>query len=96
MTYQDHLEDYFETLVVLMESLCTCNEAGRHFTETTDPGALKDLETLGWIKIDRPIHDATGIPYDAKYWTVTITEEGMDIIDARDFIETFGVDAQRH
>lgn len=69
-----------EELIEILATLSERDEAGRHFTETC--GCLDELEALGWIEIDRPVHDATGIQYSQEYWGLTITEEGLDEIAA--------------
>lgn len=67
----------------LIRELCiitTRNDAGRHFTEWSDH--YERLEAAGWIRIDRPVHEATGIPYSMDSWSVEVTEEGQEIVDA--------------
>ena len=59
-------------------TICTRDDAGRHFTEWAD---WRPLEELGLISISRPVHDATGIPYDQQYWSVQITDEGQALVD---------------
>ncbi|MBK1631204.1 hypothetical protein CKO31_10730 [Thiohalocapsa halophila] len=63
-----------------LATLCERDEAGRHFTEVAD--WLDELETAGMIEIDRPIHEATGIPYGAEYWHLTITDAGLAAVEA--------------
>lgn len=65
-----------ETLATLTER----DEAGRHFTEICD--YLDELEVAGWIKIDRPVHEVTGIAYDRQYWHLEITEAGVAAVEA--------------
>lgn len=63
------------TIVEILAHLTERDEAGRHFTETCS--VLPELEELGWITIDRPVHEATGIPYSQEYWHITITDAGL-------------------
>jgi hypothetical protein len=58
------------------------DEAGRHFTELYDADLLIDLETLGLIDVSRPIHEPTGIMFDRDQWSVEVTPEGQDVVDA--------------
>lgn len=46
------------------------DEAGRHFTEWA--GDLDAYEAIGLVRIDRPVHAATGIPYSQEYWTLAV------------------------
>ena len=39
------------------------------------------MEHGDYIKVLRPRHK-TGIPYDQKYYTVEVTEEGQALVDA--------------
>jgi hypothetical protein len=67
----------------MIEELCfatTRNEAGRHFTEWMKH--YEELEEAGLVKIDRPVHRETGIPYDQQYWTIEVTEQGMFQVQA--------------
>ena len=64
-----------------MFALCqmtTKNEAGQHFTQIYDYG---DLEANEWIEIGRPVSDSTGLQYSQDYWSVEVTEEGMDWVE---------------
>jgi hypothetical protein len=66
----------------MISELCvatTRNEAGRHFTEWMNH--LDALEAAGLVRVDRPVHDATGIPYDEQYWSIEVTEKGMLLVD---------------
>lgn len=66
----------------MIRELCfmtTRDEAGRHFTERS--AHYDELEQLGLIEISRPVHDATGIAYDSEYWSVEVTEQGMDVVE---------------
>ncbi|WP_296701561.1 hypothetical protein [Thiocapsa sp. UBA6158] len=68
-------------LVGVLGSLCTRNEAGQHFTETADPDDLDQLESLDLLLIHRPTHEATGIPYSSEYWTLEVTEAGIEAVE---------------
>lgn len=61
-------------------TLCTRNEAGQHFAQTS--AYYGELEDLGLVRIDRPVHQATGIPYSAEYWSIEVTEEGIEVVEA--------------
>jgi hypothetical protein len=66
----------------MISELCvatTRNEAGRHFTEWMHH--VDALESAGLVRIDRPVHDVTGIPYDEQYWSIEVTEKGMLLVD---------------
>ena len=58
-------------------------ESGRHFTEAFRHWRV--LEECGWIRVERPAHQATGISYDQSYWRAELTEEGMQVAE---FAET--------
>jgi hypothetical protein len=60
--------------------LTTRDEAGRHFTEWSSH--WKALESAGCIKVTRPVHTGTGIDYSQEYWTLEVTPEGQDVVDA--------------
>lgn len=69
-------QDLIETLA----TLCERDEAGRHFTETC--GCLGELEDSGLIEIERPVHEATGIPYSQEYWHMAVTDAGIAEVEA--------------
>ncbi len=60
--------------------LTTRDEAGRHFTEWANH--YEELEAAGLVKINRPIHQPTGIDYSQEYWSVEITPEGLEVVEA--------------
>ena len=39
-----------------------------------------ELEKRGWIEINRPVHEPTGLEYDQQYWSVEVTPKGMEIV----------------
>ena len=59
--------------------VCERNEAGQHFSEWLD---YKPFEDLGWIRVERPIHQASSMPYDSSYWRLELTPLGKEIADA--------------
>jgi hypothetical protein len=67
----------------MIRELCiatTRNESGQHFTEWMR--YADELEQLGAIAINRPVHEATGIAYDSSHWSLEVTPEGQDVVDA--------------
>lgn len=60
--------------------LCTRDQAGRHFTEWSRH--WDSLEAAGMISVDRPVHDATGIPYSQEYYSLEVTADGQELVDA--------------
>ncbi len=71
-----------ERKVSILAVITTTNEAGRHFTEVFDYDDLSALEEEGLIEIDRPVHGATGISYSQEHWSVAVTQEGIDMVEA--------------
>lgn len=69
-----------------LATMTTKDEAGRHFTERYVDDLLTALESKGFIAINRPIHQPTGIPYDELHWTVEVTEDGLA------HFESWGID----
>jgi len=57
--------------------ITTRDESGTHFTQIYDAEWLNKMETVGYIQINRPIHQ-TGIPYGQEEWTVEVTPEGIE------------------
>jgi hypothetical protein len=89
----DRLQDFFERFVAdqekpsitddMIRELCTLttrNEAGQHFIQWSN--YCNELEALGLIKINRPVHAATGIAYGCDQWSLEVTEDGQAIVDA--------------
>ena len=62
--------------------LCTRDNAGRHFTEWFDVELLDRLERAGYVTVDRPVHEATGIPYSQEYYSVEVTDDGEAIYES--------------
>ena len=74
-------------LVGVLGALCTRDEAGQHFTETADPEDLDQLESLGLLRIHRPTHEATGIPYSSEHWSLEVTEAGIEAVEINEHME---------
>ena len=68
----------------ILSRITTRDDAGKHFTEIYNADDLAELEADGLITIDRPKHDATGIDYAQEYWSVEVTEAGIEIVEASD------------
>ncbi|MHB8180081.1 MAG: hypothetical protein ACYDDR_04560 [Acidithiobacillus ferrivorans] len=66
----------------ILSQITTRDESGKHFTEIYNAGDLAELEADGLITIDRPEHEATGIPYAQEYWSVEVTDAGIEIVEA--------------
>jgi hypothetical protein len=71
-----------ETKVRILSTLTTRDEPGNHFTSWVSSDDLTTLENDGLIEINRPIHEATGIPYGVEYHSVEVTEEGVALVEA--------------
>lgn len=61
-------------------SMSHTNEAGQHWTEYVEH--FDTMEEEGWIVIERPVHEATGIEMDQRFWKFEITDEGMAVVEA--------------
>lgn len=68
----------FDSDVVKLGRITNRDEAGRHFTEVYSGDWLTRMESLGLITIDRPVHEATGIPYACEYWSVAVSPAVAD------------------
>ena len=68
--------------VRILSDLSTRDEAGRHFTSRFNSDDIASLEAEGLIAVSRPIHEPTGIPYGEEYYSVSITEDGVELVDA--------------
>ena len=71
-----------EEKVQILSEITTRDSAGKHFTEKFSSDDLTALETEGLLTIDRPVHEATGLPYSEEYYRVEITAEGQELVDA--------------
>ena len=66
----------------IIRELCTIttlDQAGQHFTLRYDH--WEALERAGLIVVHRPVHE-TGVPYSLDYWTVEVTDDGQELVDA--------------
>ena len=45
-------------------------------------GDTISLEAAGLITVSRPIHEATGIPYGEEHYSVEVTAEGVELVEA--------------
>jgi hypothetical protein len=63
----------------ILKRITTRTESGVHFTSLYSSEDLEAMESSGWIKINRPVHEPTGIQYDQQYWTLEVTEKGQEI-----------------
>lgn len=61
----------------MLGQLSTRDESGRHFTEAYSWDWLDRMERLGMLEIVRPVHEI-GMPYSREYWSVEVTEQGID------------------
>ena len=59
-------------------TIATFNDAGQHFTQTSDH--WEELEASGLIDIYRPCHDITGIQFGQESWTLTISSKGKELV----------------
>ena len=66
----------------MLGELCTRSDSGKHFTETHSAEWLDRMEAAGYITIDRPVHQATGIAYSQEYWTVQVAAEVAEWFDS--------------
>lgn len=71
-----------EQQVPILAVITTRDGAGRHFTERWSWDALEALEADGLLEITRPVHAATGIPYSQEHYSVQVTKDGGDLVDA--------------
>ena len=71
-----------ENKVRILSTLTTRDEAGRHFTTLVNSVDLADLEFEGLIMINRPVHEASGIPYSEEYYSVEVTSDGVELVEA--------------
>lgn len=62
-----------------LASLTTKNESGQHFTEYSMH--WEELEAHGLIRVIRPVHQGTSIPYSQEYWTLEVTDYGRDAVE---------------
>jgi hypothetical protein len=65
-------------VITELQHACTRNDSGQHFTDFMKYWDY--LEYVGLIAIDRPIYKRTGIPYSCQYWSLEVTQLGLDSI----------------
>jgi hypothetical protein len=73
---KEYNKDNIMTKEQIYNSLLKYTKDGRHFTQWDD---WEELENAGVIKIIRPLHKQTGIPYSMEFWEMELTPEGMAI-----------------
>lgn len=71
-----------ETQVRILSTLTTRDSSGRHFTSRVSSADIAELEAAGLITVSRPIHEATGIPYCEEHYSVEVTAEGVELVEA--------------
>jgi hypothetical protein len=71
-----------EQKVQILAVITTNDEAGAHFTAVYVEDNLIALEEEGLIEISRPVHEATGVDYSQEHWTVAVTQDGADLVEA--------------
>ena len=71
-----------ESTVRILSTLTTRDHAGRHFTTRVSSDDIAALEAAGLIVVTRPIHEATGLPYSEEYYSVAVTEAGVELVEA--------------
>ena len=68
--------------VRILSGITTHDEAGTHYTARYSSDDLDELEARGLLVQHKPVHDATGIRYSQEHWSVEVTEDGGDLVDA--------------
>lgn len=71
-----------ETKVRILSTLTTRDSSGRHFTGRVSSDEIAALEAECLIVVTRPIHEATGIPYSEEHYSVEVTDEGVELVEA--------------
>ena len=71
-----------ENKVRILSTITTRDSSGRHFTAAVSSGDIAALETDELIVVTRPIHEATGLPYSVEHYSVTVTEAGVELVEA--------------
>jgi hypothetical protein len=70
-----------QELVQILGVITTKDQAGVHFTENYTRDVLDSLESLGWVEIHKPVHEATGLEYSEENWSLEVTPEGQKVVD---------------
>lgn len=71
-----------ENKVRILSTLTTRDSAGRHFTSRVSSDDIAALEAEELIVVTRPTHEATGLPYSEEYYSVEVTEAGVELVEA--------------
>jgi hypothetical protein len=77
----DYLAARRQELVQILGVITTKDHAGVHFTTNYTRDVLESLEWVGWIKIHKPVHEATGLEYSEENWSLEVTPEGQKVVD---------------
>jgi hypothetical protein len=81
--YKVEIEEFTQLTDEMICDLCiatTRDSTGAHFTQWLS--SHSELEDLGLVKIGRPRHPGTGIPFGSDHWTLEITEAGQAVVDS--------------
>lgn len=78
--YQEDMQMITDAMIAELCAITTRDTAGRHFTAVSEYWPA--LEEAGLIKVHRPIHPDTGLPYSDEYWSLEVTEDGQTMVDA--------------
>ena len=71
-----------ENKVRILSAITTRDSSGRHFTTRVAADEIATLETEELIAVNRPIHEATGLPYSVEHYSVEVTEAGVELVEA--------------
>lgn len=71
-----------ENQVRILSTLTTRDSSGCHFTSLVSSEDIRSLEAAGLIAVNRPIHEATGIPYSEEHYSVEVTVDGIELVEA--------------
>jgi len=69
-----------ESLVEILGVITTKNEKGQHFTQLYPSIAIEMLEARNWVKVNKPIHEKTGLYYNEEHYTIEVTEQGHEAL----------------
>lgn len=65
-------------LIMQLASMSHYTEDGTHWTQVYD---WQSMEEYGMIRVSRPIHEYTKIPYDVPYYSYEITKYGWELLE---------------
>ena len=68
-----------DKMIEELSLIATRNEHGQHFAEWSEH--YEALERAGLIRINRPVHEPTGVPYSIEHWTLEVTPAGQAVVD---------------